>query len=129
MHTWFENFALLLVLAAVSACAGCGAAETQEAVGGKSHAGWYLQHEGQGMFQPCGQERRLRITDSADLGDRARKFGLQPDTPVYVRLRGTLSASSDALAVSRVEQFGSERPVRDCGMTGVVLPAPSTAGD
>lgn len=88
-----------------------------------------MQSHGQGFFQFCGQERQVRITDSADLEERARRFGLQPDTPVYVQLRGTQSVSGDALAVARVEQFGSDKPVRNCGLTGVVTPSMSTSGE
>lgn len=118
-----------LVLCAAAACTGGGPAATQQVAQGTTHAGWYMQNGGQGFFQSCGQERQVRITDSADLEERARRFGLQPDTPVYVQLRGTQSASGDALAVARVEQFGSDKPVRNCGLNGVVKRAPPTSGE
>lgn len=145
MRTWITSWIVTLGIAAT--CAGCGAdetrkaaetqtsvdaqpaieAQTETATVDKSYDGWYMQRAGQGLFQACGEERQLRVTDSADLGERARKFGLQQDTPVYVRVRGTQSVSGDELDVSRVEQFGSDKPVRNCGMTGVVIedPAPS----
>jgi len=83
-------------------------------------AGWYLEHDAEGRFQPCGPAEPLRV-DSADLRARARDFGLDADTPVYVRVAGSIDGST--LQVVRVEQFGSPTPVRDCAMTGVVLPA------
>ena len=101
--------------------AGCDAAEKKPAAEGQSYAGWYLEHAGQGMFQPCGQPQQWRVTTSADLPSRARAFGLDQDTPVYVRLAGT--AHGNEIAVSRVEQFGSPTPVLNCGITGVVIPA------
>jgi hypothetical protein len=57
------------------------------------------------------------------LAAKAKTFDLQPDTPVYVRVSGYTKAG--VLNVSRVDQFGSPEPVRDCAMTGVVIPAPS----
>lgn len=86
--------------------------------------GWYMEHEWQGMFQPCGESRQWRV-DSPELRARAKDFGLDPDTPVYVSLSVTQTAGGHELLVSRIEQFGSPTPVRDCAMTGVVLPAPT----
>lgn len=94
---------------------GTGAAE----VAGDANRGWYLEHAGQGMFQPCGQSRQWRI-HSPELRARAKDFGLDQDTPVYVRLLVVPSANGEDMLVSKVEQFGSPTPVRDCGMTGVV---------
>jgi hypothetical protein len=79
-----------------------------------------MEHDAEGSFQPCGHADSLRV-DSADLRARAREFGLDADTPVYVRVAGSIEGST--LQVVRVEQFGSPTPVRDCAMTGVVLPA------
>jgi pyruvate/2-oxoglutarate dehydrogenase complex dihydrolipoamide acyltransferase (E2) component len=80
-------------------------------------AGWYMEHGDTGTFQPCGQPTSLTV-DSADLRQRAREFGLEPETPVYVRLSGTTEGST--FSVTRVDQFGSPEPVRDCSMTGTV---------
>ncbi len=80
-----------------------------------------MEHGGVGRFQPCGQSQPLSV-DSAELRARAKAFSLQADTPVYVRVFGTTDGS--VLTVSGVQQFGSPTPVRNCGMTGVVLPAP-----
>ena len=89
-------------------------------VGGDTIAGWYMEHGDMGMFQRCGQDAQLGV-DSAELRAEARKFGLEPNTPVYVRVVGTSDGSK--VSVTRVEQFGSPTPVRDCGLTGVVTPA------
>ncbi len=92
--------------------------------------GWYLQGTSGSRLQPCGQSVQWRIGDKADLPERAKAFGLQDDTPVYVKLLARVSgASNDSgkkVDVVRVEQFGSPIPVRDCGMTGVVTPAPKS---
>lgn len=82
------------------------------------HVGWYREHGGQGLFQPCGSETVYRVSAQPELRSRARGFGLQPDTPVYVRLEAAMER--DTLEVARVVQFGSPTPVRDCPMTGVV---------
>lgn len=87
----------------------------------QAYAGWYMEHGGQGMFQPCGQSQSWRLSRAGDLPARARTFGLQPDTPLYVRVTG--SVRDNALAVTSVEQVGSPTPVRNCGLTGVVMPA------
>ena len=92
---------------------------------GTSFAGWYMERAGQGMFQSCGQSQQWRVSGSADLQTKARDFGLQQDTPVYVRLAGVQSANGNELVVSKVEQFGSATPVRDCGLNGVVIPVPA----
>ncbi|MEO6364703.1 MAG: hypothetical protein ABIO38_01435 [Luteimonas sp.] len=91
----------------------------------KSHAGWYMERAGQGLFQSCGQSKQLRVSGSAELRDKAREFGLDENTPVYVRLSGVRSAGGTELVVSQVEQFGSTTPVRNCGLTGVVMAAPA----
>jgi len=81
-----------------------------------------MGHGGQGSFQPCGgQSQSWRLSQAGDLPARAKAFGLQPDTPVYVRVTGSLR--DNALAVASVEQLGSPTPVRDCGLTGVVIPS------
>ncbi|MEJ7747253.1 MAG: hypothetical protein WKF61_11030 [Luteimonas sp.] len=92
---------------------------------GKSYSGWYMERAGQGMFQSCGQSQQWRVSGSDELRSKARDFGLEQDTPVYVRLSGVQSADGDELVVSQVEQFGSATPVRNCGLTGVVIPAPA----
>jgi hypothetical protein len=66
------------------------------------------------------------IGKKADLQGRAKRFGLQDDTPVYVKLLANVSGgagSTKKVDVLEVVQFGSPTPVRDCSMTGVVTPA------
>ena len=120
-----DNLRWLMGLTMAVAVAGCIAAERKQASQGEVHAGWYMEHAGRGMFQPCGQSQQWRVSGSADLRAKAMAFDLQPDTPVYVRLLGVRPAGGGVLEVARVEQFGSATPVRNCGLTGVVIPAPS----
>lgn len=122
------NLRGLMGLTAMVALSGCVAtdkpmSETAFAGSGQAHAGWYIQHAGQGTFQPCGQSQLLQVSASADLPARARAFGLGEDTPVYVRVTGSVSGRE--IAVSRVDQFGSPTPVRNCAMDGVAIPAPT----
>lgn len=84
----------------------------------RDYAGWYQRHGGRATFQPCGQAVSWVVGEGADLAPRARGFGLQDDTPVYVRISGT--RDGDVLDVKSVAQFGSPTPVRDCAMDGVV---------
>ena len=103
-------------LGAMVALAGCAAAdkptpEKTSAGADQGYAGWYMQHAGQGTFQPCGQSQSLQVSASADLPTRASAFGLDEDTPVYVRVTG--SVSGNEIVVSRVDQFGSPTPVRN----------------
>lgn len=91
----------------------------------KSYTGWYMERAGQGLFQSCGQSQQQRVSGSAELRSKARDFGLEENTPVYVRVSGVESAEGTELVVSQVEQFGSTTPVRDCGLTGVVIAAPA----
>jgi hypothetical protein len=79
-----------------------------------------MEHGDMGMFQLCGHEQQLTV-DSADLRARAKEFGLEPNTPVYTRLTG--SSDGSTFTVTGIEQFGSPEPVRDCGLTGVVMPS------
>lgn len=120
----FRTLRLLIGMGAVAALNGCAAGE-KTAAATESHAGWYMEHAGQRMFQPCGQSQQWRVTAPADLPARAKAFGLDQDTPVYVRLIG--SAHGNEIDVSRVVQFGSTTPVRNCGLTGIVIPAPLPA--
>lgn len=81
---------------------------------------------GQGLSLPPSLVESLARPARADLQARAKSFGLQDDTPVYVKLLARVSdarSSAKKVDVVRVEQFGSPTPVRDCGMTGVVTPA------
>lgn len=117
----------LAAITAAGLLAACAAAtdpasEAAPAAAGQAYAGWYMQRAGQGSFQPCGAARPLRVTSSADLPARARAFGLDENVPIHVRVTGTVSGN--AIAISRVEQFGSPVPVRDCALTGVVVPQP-----
>jgi len=118
----------MAVLGAMVVLSGCVAAEkpTSEkppAGTAQAYAGWYMQHAGQGTFQPCGESQPLQVAAPADLPARAKAFGLDEDTPVYVRVTGSVNGSE--IAVSRVDQFGSPTPVRDCAMNGVVIPSPA----
>lgn len=63
------------------------------------HTGWYREHEGRGLFQPCGSGTVYRVAARPQLRSRARDFGLQPDTPVYVRLEAAIER--DTLKVAR----------------------------
>lgn len=112
-------------LATAIALGGCVAAEKQPSSKAQVYAGWYMEHAGQGRFQLCGQSQQWRVSGSPDLRTKAREFGLEQDTLVYVRVLGVQSTGDGTLEVSRVEQFGSPTPVRNCGMTGVVIPAPN----
>lgn len=121
----FKTLQLLVGLGAAVGLIGCAAAEKKPADAAGSYAGWYMEHAGEGMFQLCGQSQQRRVTAPADLPARAKAFGLDQDTPIYARLVG--SVKGNEIKVSRVEQFGSATPVRNCAMTGVVIPAPAAA--
>lgn len=118
----FRTLQLLIGISAVAGVGACAATENKAADTVQSHAGWYLERAGEGSIQLCGQSQQLHVTARADLHDRAKAFGLEPDTPVYVRVLG--SVKGEEIKVSRVEQFGSATPVRNCGMTGVVISTP-----
>lgn len=104
----------------------CVAAENKPVLEGQPYAGWYMEHAGRGTFQPCGQPQQWRVTKSAELAARAKSFGLDQDTPIYARLKGTVHG--DEIEVMRIEQFGSLTPVANCGLTGVVIPAAPSPG-
>lgn len=98
-------------------------------------AGWYSQSAGVNTFQRCASGESWLVTQPADLPARATAFGLQGDMPVYVKLSAVISAPGKfgpqgmyprQLRVARVVQFGSPTPVRNCALTGVVHPAPSS---
>lgn len=120
---WMFGISAALLLAGCAAAEKIPAAQDPSVTDGQSHAGWYMESAGPRTFQPCGQSQPWRVTSAADLPARAKAFGLQQDTPVYVRL--IASSKGDELSVSRVEQFGSPTPVRNCAMDGVVIPAPA----
>ena len=82
-------------------------------------AGWYLQHGREARFQACGKGTAVRLAATADLRQRAVQFELDDDTPIYVRIE--VVATGSELEVLRVLQFGSPTPVRNCGLTGVVV--------
>lgn len=106
-------------------CVGAGSPATGQASAAEEsrpYSGWYMESEGRGRLQLCGESRALAVEESGDLRRRARAFGLAEDTPVYVRITGT--AGDGRITVARVDQFGSPTPVRDCPMTGVVIPEP-----
>ena len=81
-------------------------------------AGWYVQRDADATFQPCGAAQ-LRVAEGAELRRRAADFGLQDGDPVYVQLFG--SQRNGEFRLSRIEQFGSTKPVRDCPMTGTTI--------
>jgi len=118
-----RSMAGLGALVVLSSCVAAEKPSSEKTVVGsnQAHAGWYTQHAGRGTFQPCGQSQALQISVSADLPARARVFGLDEDTPIYVRITGAVSGGQ--IAVSRVDQFGSPTPVRNCAMNGVVIPS------
>ena len=92
-------------------------------------SGWYLQGASGSRLQPCGQSVQWPIGKKSDLQARAKRFGLEDDTPVYVKLLAKISGSAGStkkVDVLEVVQFGSPTPVRDCSMTGVVTPAPGS---
>lgn len=117
---WMSCFLLLAACSAAERTAAGEAAPAANAASSAVHAGWYLEHAGQPRFQPCGQSQPLPIVAAADLPARAKAFGLTEDTPVYVRVKGIISGGE--VRVVAVEQFGSSTPVRNCGLTGVVIP-------
>lgn len=108
--------------------AGCAAADkTASTPAAQPLTGWYLHGASGSRFQPCGKSEQWQVAAKADLETRAKAFGLQDDTPVYVKLLANMSGQGGGkptIDVVRVVQFGSPTPVRDCGMTGVVMPAP-----
>lgn len=114
---------LFVVLGVAMALVSCHAAETKPAGDTGSFRGWYMERSGEAYFQPCASSEQWRISGAADLPARARRFGLEENTPVYVVVAGV--RSSDTLRVQEVTQFGSPVPVRDCAMSGVVIPAPA----
>lgn len=122
-RTWHWSIGLLAALTV----GGCAVAERPAADAARSYSGWYMEHAGQGSFQACGESQAWRVSAAADLPARAKVFGLQENMPTYVRVLGVVHG--DELAVARVEQFGSPIPVRNCAMTGVVIPAPSPVKD
>lgn len=113
-----------IVLALVAGgCADAGQTPDDES---SVLAGWYSQASGQARFQPCGQSRALEISDSAELGARAKDFGLMEGDPVYVRLAG--SERDGQFDVARIEQFGSPVPIRDCPMSGLTIQSATPSG-
>lgn len=117
-----------LQLVAAIAISGCAAAEKSSAPPGHSYAGWYTEHSGRGSFQPCGHAPALLVSESAELRAQAKTFGLEEDTPVYVRLTGVVSADRNEFTLIRVDQFGSPTPVRDCPMTGLQIQSAAPSG-
>lgn len=89
----------------------------------RAFAGWYYLTEGHGdWLRPCDRPRPWQVIPSRELRSRAKNFGLDAGTPVYIRGRGRLQG--DVLTVDAIDQFGSTTPVRDCPMNGLVLPSP-----
>ena len=127
MNTATRHWALHLLAAIV--VSGCAAAEKPSTFQGHSYAGWYTEHAGRGSFQPCGHAPALLVRESAELRAEAKKFGLDDDTPVYVRLSGVVSAERNEMAVTKVDQFGSPTPVRDCPMTGLQTQSAASGGN
>lgn len=82
-------------------------------------AGWYVQDASRTLLQPCGAPEGLTVVNGAELRKQAADFGLQPGDPVYVRVVGSRTAGGFRL--TRVEQFGSPEPIRDCPMSGTMI--------
>ena len=118
-----------LPLGVAIAIAGCAAAQKPSEALAHSYAGWYTEHAGRGSFQPCGKTPALLVGESAELRAEAKKFGLDDDTPVYVRLSGVVLADRNKMSVTKVEQFGSPTPVRDCPMSGLQMQSAAPAGN
>lgn len=127
MKTGIGNW--VLCLAAASAMTGCAAAEKPLASTDHGYAGWYTEHGGRASFQPCGHAPVLLVSGSTELRVQAKKFGLDEDTPVYVRLTGVVSADGNEMSVTKVDQFGSPAPVRDCAMTGLQIQSSAPSGN
>lgn len=109
-----------MTLATVSALAlACAPMQEPGSTTDAPVSGWYMQHDARASFQPCGATQRLAIVGGGELRQRADEFGLQDGDPVYVRLLGD-SIEGD-FRLSRVTQFGSPVPVRDCPMTGTTI--------
>ena len=129
-----KRLRLAVLLFASAATLGMNACAGKASSGSELLAGWYSEHGTARSFQPCGSDQTLPIDEAGDLPARARAFGLQPDTPVYVELQvgvPTVAAGTSAkINVEKVMQFGSPTPVRHCAMNGVVTysaPAPATS--
>lgn len=120
----YVRFLAMLLATCGAACAATDKPVSPQGGTAAAYAGWYMEHAGQGRFQPCGEEQPLAIPVAADLPAKAREFGLAEDTPVYVRVTGERTGKE--LRVISVQQFGSRVPVRDCGMNGVVIPSPGS---
>lgn len=118
-----------LPLLASIAVSSCAAAHKPSEPQGHSYAGWYTEHAGRGAFQPCGKTPALLVGESAELRAEAKKFDLDQDTPVYVRLSGVVSAERNEMSVTKVEQFGSPTPVRDCPMSGLQIQSAAPGGN
>lgn len=97
----------------------CAPAQESRSKASATVSGWYMQEGERASFQPCGAAQRLVVVGGAALRQRAGDFGLQDGDPVYVRLLGNRQDSEFRL--SRLLQFGSPVPVRDCPMTGTVI--------
>jgi hypothetical protein len=124
MKTFARGWSWLLAIG-LAACAPQPAAPlaapTAAAIPEQEFVGWYMEHGQAATFLACGAQAAWPVASSKPLSQRARAFGLAPDTPVYVRVRGF--RAEGRLVVATVSQFGSPTPIRDCPMTGVVLPA------
>lgn len=117
----YTHFLPMMLAVCGVACAAVDKPDSRQNGIGTTYVGWYMEHAGEGRFQPCGEEQPLSIPVAADLHARAKAFGLTEDTPVYVRVTG--SRTGKELRVMSVQQFGSPTPVRDCSMNGVVIPS------
>ena len=110
---------VIMPMLLVAACADGTPVESKTAPA-QPQRGWYIEHAGRSEWQPCASSVRIPIPQSGELPAHARAFGLTDDTPVYAEIDA--SREEDGLHVSRVRQFGSQTPVRDCAMSGVVTP-------
>ncbi len=115
-----------LVASAAVVASGCGEAArkndgrpTGASASDATLAGWYLQAGDRATLQPCGEGLRLALIQAAPLRQRAADAGMQPGNPIYVRLTGVRSAGEFKL--TKVEQFGSPTPIRNCPMSGTMV--------
>lgn len=118
------GFALLAALSAMlfSGCTptpGSAASPPRTKAPIVALAGWYTQDAARATLQPCGEVETLVLANDAGLRERAQTFGLQDGDPVYVQIEG--SREDGSFRLDRIDQFGSDTPVRDCAMTGTSI--------
>jgi hypothetical protein len=106
---------------ALTATACAPARDTSKTPGASNQplAGWYTQYPDRARFQPCADPEALAVVGDAELRKRAAAFGLEDGLPIYVRMQGVRTAGE--FHPTRVDQFGSPTPIRNCPMTGTTI--------